>query len=79
MEHQILKPTKAIDSLKFYEETGLSLFVRENNWYISGDCTKKEAEDALKAHDASKPKLTTVEKLAAIGISIDDLKAALGV
>lgn len=79
MEHQIFKPTKAIDSLKFFEETGFNFLVRDDQWFIIGNCTKLEAEAALKAHDATKPTLTVAEKLESIGLSIDDLKAALGV
>lgn len=79
MEHKISTPSKPINSLKFIEETGLSIFVREDEWFISGDCTKAQAEAALAAHDGTVPELTVAEKLASVGLSIDDLKAALGV
>lgn len=79
MEHKIATPTKQINSLKFHDETGLTIFVRENEWFIGGDCTKAQAEAALAAHDGTVPELTVAEKLASVGLSIDDLKAALGV
>lgn len=78
MEHKISTPTKLINSLKFIEETGLSIFVREGEWFISGDCTKEQALAALEAHNGTTPELTIAEKLASVGLSVDDLKAALG-
>ncbi len=79
MEHKISTPIKPINSLKFVEETGLTIFIRENEWFIGGDCTKAQAEAALAAHDGTTPEPTVAEKLASVGLSIDDLKAALGV
>lgn len=78
MEHKIETPTKIINSLRFIEETGFSIFVREDNWFISGDCTKEQALAALDAHDGTVPEATVIEKLASVGLSIDDLKEALG-
>lgn len=78
MEHKIETPKKAINSLKFIEETGLTIFVREGDWFISGNCTKEEALAALDAHDGAISEPTIAEKLASIGLSLDDLKAALG-
>ena len=78
MEHKIVTPTKPINSLKFIEDTGLSIFVREGEWFISGDCSKEQALAALDVHDGSTSEPTIAEKLASVGLSIDDLKAALG-
>lgn len=40
--------------------------------------TETELDNAIKAHNAVFATLTTSEKLASVGLSIDDLKAALG-
>jgi hypothetical protein len=77
MEHKISAPNKAVNSAKFFGETGFTLFVRDNEWFITGDCTKAQAEAALNAHDGATPERTVAEKLASVGLSIDDLKAAL--
>lgn len=78
MEHSFNIPSKALNTDVFKSETGWDLFIRDNQLIISGDCTKAEAEAALEAHDGSIPELTITEKLASVGLSIDDLKAALG-
>jgi hypothetical protein len=77
MEHKIATPKKTINSLKFIEQTGLSILVRDGEWFISGECTKEEALAALDNHDATLPELTIAEKLALVGLSVEELKAAL--
>ena len=42
------------------------------------DVTETELEDAIKAHKAFFVTPSPSEKLASVGLSIDDLKAALG-
>jgi hypothetical protein len=80
MEHLFKIPNKALNSDKFYQETGWNLFTNDNgDLIVSGECTKTEAQAALSAHDGAIPTPSIVEKLASIGLSIDDLKAALGV
>jgi len=79
MEHLFKIPNKALNSDKFYEETGWLLFTNDNgDLIVSGECTKTEAQAALSAHDGTTPEATIAEKLASVGLSIDDLKAALG-
>ena len=78
MEHKISAPNKVVNSAKFFEQTGFTLFVRDNEWCITGECTKAEAETALNAHDGTTPEPTVSEKLASVGLSVEDLKAALG-
>lgn len=78
MEHKIITPTKPINALKFFNETGLTIFVRENEWFIGGDCTQAEAQGALDAHDGTIPEPTIADKLASVGLSLEELKAALG-
>ena len=80
MEHKFAIPTKLLMTDIFRNETGFELFIVGDDLFISGDCTKKEAEAALAAHNPVEPAAPTVtEKLASVGLSIDDLKAALGV
>jgi hypothetical protein len=80
MEHKMNKPNKPLHSTIFREETGWDLYTTGDDLFISGDCTKAEAEAALAAHNPPAPTEPTVaDKLASVGLSIDDLKAALGV
>lgn len=47
---------------------------------INGEITEAQLEAAIAAHVAVEdPQPTIAEKLASVGLSIDDLKAALGV
>jgi len=80
MEHTFKIPNKPLDSDKFRLETGWELFTNDaGDLIISGDCTKDQAQAALTAHDGTTPELTINEKLASVGLSIDDLKVALGI
>lgn len=79
MEHFFKIPNKALNSDKFRLETGWELFTNDaGDLIVSGDCDKAEAEAALNAHDGTMPEPTIVEKLASVGLSLDDLKVALG-
>jgi hypothetical protein len=53
-----------------------SVYQIENTLYIVGDLSKETIDKALAAHMPTEP--TVTEKLASVGLSIDDLKAALG-
>jgi len=79
MELKIEKPAKAINSLIFNQKTGFSLYQLDGDYYLSGDATK---EDLLAAYAAHNPTPTTEptldEKLASVGLSVADLKTALG-
>lgn len=77
MEHTFNIPAKALSSIIFKDETGFDLFIRDGVLIVSGDCTKAEAQAALDAHDGTTPEPTIAEKLASVGLSVDDLKAAL--
>jgi len=73
-------PSKYLNSDLFLQETGWTLFVLEGKLYVTGDCTKEQAEKAIEAHNPPVPKEPTVEdKLASVGLNLDDLKAALGI
>jgi len=79
MRHKMTNTTKPLDSLLFKEETGFDLFTEDDDLFIEGDCTKAEAEAALAAHNPPAPTEPTVaDKLAAAGLTVDELKAALG-
>lgn len=80
MEHLFDMPKKALSSEIFKSETGFDLYQREDKLVINGECTEAQAIAALEAHNPPAPTKPTVEqKLASVGLSIDDLKAALGV
>jgi hypothetical protein len=79
MEHKVKNPNKPTNSDVFKEETGCDLFAREDGFYVSGDITAEQAQALLDAHNPpaiSEPSIN--EKLASVGLSLDDLKAALG-
>jgi hypothetical protein len=79
MEHKIVNPNKPINSRIFYEETGCNLFICDNDWFISGDVTAEQAQELLDSHNPPAPTEPTVaDKLSSVGLSVDDLKAALG-
>jgi hypothetical protein len=79
MEHLFDMPKKALNSEIFKVQTGFDLYQRGDDLVISGNLTKAQAEAALAAHNPPAPTEPTVaDKLASVGLSIDDLKAALG-
>jgi hypothetical protein len=79
MKHKMAKTTKPLDSLIFNEVTGLDLFTEDDDLFIEGECTKAEAEAALAAHNPPAPiEPTVADKLAAAGLTVDELKTALG-
>ena len=78
-EHIFDIPNKALSTEKFRAETGWDLYTLDGNKLaISGDCTEAQAKTALDAHDGSIPERSITEKLASVGLSLDDLKVALG-
>ena len=78
MEHKMTKPNKPLHSTIFRDETGWELYTTGDDLFISGDCTKEEAEVALAAHNPPVPTEPTVaEKLAKLGITADELKTLL--
>ncbi len=80
MAYKIIKPNKPLDSVIFSKDNpGCELFTMSGELFISGCNSQAEAEALLDAHNPPAPKEPTVqEKLASVGLSIDDLKAALG-
>tara|TARA_R110000868_G_scaffold24868_3_gene97513 strand:+ start:409 stop:654 length:246 start_codon:yes stop_codon:yes gene_type:complete len=55
------------------------VYIRDQVLVIGGDVTEAQAKAAIAAHKAVQPSEPTIdEKLASVGLSINDLKAALG-
>jgi len=78
-EFKIATPNKPTNSTIFFTETGFNLFTRDEDFYVSGCDTQKEADDAITAHNVPEPVEPTVaDKLASVGLSVADLKVALG-
>jgi hypothetical protein len=78
MEHKFEIPSKLLMADIFKKETGFDLFILDNDLILAGDCTREEAEAALSAHNPPEPTPPTLaEKLASVGLSLEELKAAL--
>ena len=79
MEIKINKPTKYFNSLILQKEAGVGVFQRGDDFYLAGEGTEAELLAAFAAHNPTPPAEPTVaEKLASVGLSVSDLKAALG-
>ena len=78
--HKVEMPNKPLSTELFAKENlGCNLFTIENELFISGFDTLNEAKAALGAHNP--PALTeptVADKLASVGLSVADLKTALG-
>ena len=79
-DYKLQMPNKPLSSKLFLEENpGCQLFTIENELFISGFDSQGQAEAALAAHNPPAPTEPTVaEKLASVGLSVADLKVALG-
>lgn len=80
MAFKIATPNKPTHSDIFFSETGWTLFTKDDgSFYVSGCKTQKEADEAIAAHNPIvKLDKSIEEKLASVGLNINDLKAALG-
>jgi hypothetical protein len=79
MEFKVKTPNKPTNSFIFFEETGCHLFTKDDGFYVAGASSQEAAESLLAAHNPPAPLEPTVaEKLASVGLSVDDLKSALG-
>ena len=75
----IVKVDKRVDSIIFEKETNANLFIRDEVYYVTGAKSQDEAQALVDAHNPPAPTEPTVaEKLAKAGLSVDELKAALG-
>jgi hypothetical protein len=80
MEHTVKNPNKPTNSALFKLETGADLFIRGDEWIVSGDITLEQAQALLDAHIVPATQEPTIaEKLANVGLSVADLKTALGI
>jgi hypothetical protein len=71
-------PNKPTHTQKFFDETGWSLYIEEGKLKIAGNCTEEQAQAALDAHNPPAPTEPTIaDKLASVGLSLDELKAAI--
>jgi len=79
LEIKITKPTKYANSYEFEKNTGFAFIQRGDEYFLIGDATEQELLAAFAAHNPTPPSEPTLaEKLASVGLSVDDLKAALG-
>jgi hypothetical protein len=79
MEIKIDKPTKYYDTIALQKDNGVGVFQRGDDFYLAGEGTEAELLAAFNAHNPTPPSEPTVaEKLASVGLSVSDLKAALG-
>jgi hypothetical protein len=79
MQFIVEAKNKYINSLIFKEETGYELYLRDDVLYVSGAKSQKEADDLLAAHNPTPAAEPSVEdKLASVGLNLNDLKTALG-
>jgi hypothetical protein len=80
MDYKINTPNKYFNSRIFTEENpGKSLFSLNGDLYIEGCANQAEADALIAAHNPPEPTEPTVaDKLASVGLSVADLKEALG-
>lgn len=80
MEFIVKLPNKTLNTDLFAADNpGKDLFMRDGELVISGAKSQEEAEALVAAHNPATPAEPTIaEKLESVGLSIDDLKAALG-
>lgn len=80
MEFKVNTPNKPLNSKIFAQENiGCELYQIGDDLWISGVDSQEEAQALLDAHNPPAPTEPTVaEKLAFVGLSLEELKAALG-
>jgi hypothetical protein len=80
MDYKIATPNKYFNSRIFSQENPeKNLFSLNGELYISGCANQAEADASIAAHNPPVPiEPTVAEKLQSVGLSVDDLKAALG-
>lgn len=71
---------KLVNTEQLSEElNGVAVTLVDNKLRFVGDITEAQAEAALDVHTPQiNPEPTIAEKLASVGLSVDDLKSALG-
>ncbi len=75
----LVKVDKYVDSLIFKKETNCDLYVCDKKYFVRGCKDQTEANDLIANHNPIKPAEPTIaEKLASVGLNLDELKSALG-
>jgi hypothetical protein len=76
---EIQKPNKYIDSILLEKESGFHLYHYEGKTFMHGEGTEEQALAALEAHNPIEPNnLTVQQKLEKAGLTVEELKEALG-
>jgi hypothetical protein len=76
--YKISTPNKIVNSQVFNEETGCYAYIEHDQWYVAGADSQEHAESLIANHSFTPTEPTIADKLASVGLSINDLKAALG-
>lgn len=77
-EFKIKNPNKYTNSDIFLQENNATLFRRDEEWFVAGCETQEEADALILAHNPTPPSEPTIaDKLASVGLSLDELKAAI--
>jgi len=70
---------KYTNYLQFKEETNCELYIRDGVYYVNGCDSQAQADALIEAHNPTPaPEPTVEDKLASVGLSLTDLKSALG-
>ena len=79
MKYKITKPNKNLSSSIFAQENpSCELYEMSDGLYISGCNSQAEAEALIEAHNPPAPTEPTIaDKLASVGLSLDELKSAI--
>ena len=80
MKFQEFAIPEKLNTFQLKAELGADeVYVRENKLVIGGDLSEAKVLAGINAHIPAEPKEQSLtEKLASVGLSVDDLKAALG-
>ena len=77
--YKFIKPAELNGDQLAIEINASNLYIIEDTLVIESDLTEKQVTDLVKAHKPTpKPEPTVAEKLLQVGLSVDDLKKALG-
>jgi hypothetical protein len=77
MEYKV-EVNKRVDSVIFENETGLFLFKRDEDFFVGGAESAEQAQNLVDTHNPPAPTEPTIaDKLASVGLSLDELKAAI--
>ena len=81
MRIEIDRPTKAVNSSVFFQESGFDLICIEDRFYLQCDATEAELLAAYNAHTVTEPKDVTADKaalLVKLGITEAEARLLIG-